>query len=90
MAKTKRLEARLSPAAYKLLQQAASLQGRTVSDFVVSASQLAAQRAIHEHDLLRLSRTDQERFAKAFLAPASIAPALRRAAKTRRKLIGRS
>ncbi|MBI5762826.1 MAG: DUF1778 domain-containing protein [Planctomycetes bacterium] len=89
MAKTKRLEARLTPAAFKLLQRAAALQGRTVSDFVVAASRQAAERTINEQNILHLAQGDQEQFAAAFLRPAPIPPALRRAARARRKLVGR-
>ena len=41
-----RLEARLPASVYALLKRAAELKGRSISDFVVSAAQDAAQRAI--------------------------------------------
>ncbi|QDU87519.1 hypothetical protein Pla175_08810 [Pirellulimonas nuda] len=85
--KTARLEARLPESVYDLLRSAAALQGRSVSDFVVSSARAAAEQAIANHDLIRLSLKDQQRFAEALLAPAKPVAALKRAAKNRRKLI---
>ena len=44
---------------------------------------------ILEAEILRLSRADQELFAKVLLAPPKPTPALRRAFTRRRKLVGR-
>jgi uncharacterized protein (DUF1778 family) len=70
-----------------MLKRAAEIQGRTMTDFVVSAVQLAAQEAIETAEVIRLSLADQERFAQALLAPPPPAPALKRAFARRRKLI---
>ena len=43
---TARLEARISTDLHAMLKRAAELQGRTVTDFVVTAVQEAAQRSI--------------------------------------------
>ncbi len=40
--------ARIAPDVLNLVKQAAELQGRSVSDFVVSAAQEAAQRAVKD------------------------------------------
>lgn len=87
--KVARLEARISPAIYSLVQRAAELQGRSVSDFVVSAAQRAAETTIAKRELIELSRADQEQFAAALLKPAPLAPALRRAMEAHRKLVER-
>ena len=58
-----------------------------MTDFVVAAVQDAAQRAIEQAEVLRLSRADQERFAQALLAPPAAAPALKRALTRRRALL---
>lgn len=84
---TARLEARISPDLHALLKRAAELQGRTLTDFVVSTVQAAAQRAVEESELVRLSLADQQQFAAALLAPAAPAPALKRAAARRRALL---
>ena len=54
-----RLEARVSAAQKGLLQQAAALSGRTLSEFVVASAQDAARRVIAEHESIRLSREEQ-------------------------------
>ena len=74
-----RLEARISPELHKLLKRAAEVQGRSLTDFVVTAVQDAAQRAIEQSELIRLSLADQELFAKTLLSPPEPSPALRRA-----------
>jgi uncharacterized protein (DUF1778 family) len=62
---TARLEARISTDLHSMLKRAAELQGRTMTDFVVSAVQDAAQRAIEQAEVIRLSLSDQECFAQA-------------------------
>ena len=76
---TARLEARISTDLHSMLKRAAELQGRTMTDFVVSAVQDAAQRAIEQAEVVRLSLADQECFAQALLSPPPPAPALQRA-----------
>jgi len=66
---TSRLEARLPASDYATLKRAAQLKGRSLTDFVVSAAHDAAQRAIEEDTLLRLSAEDQRRFAEALIHP---------------------
>lgn len=64
-----RLEACISADLHSLLKRGAELQGRTMTDFVVAAVQEAAQRAIEQAEVLRLSRADQECFTQALLTP---------------------
>jgi len=85
--KTARVEARLPESVLAILRQAAELQGRSLSDFVVSSAREAALKAIAEHELIRLSLEDQERFAAQLLKPKPVPAALRRAAAKRRKLV---
>lgn len=87
-ASTARLEARISTELHSMLKRAAEIQGRTMTDFVVSAVQDAAQRTIEQAEVIRLSLADQECFAQALLSPPQLAPALQRAFSRRRKLIG--
>jgi uncharacterized protein (DUF1778 family) len=84
---TARLEARISTDLHSMLKRAAELQGRTMTDFVVAAVQHAAQRAIEQAEVIRLSLADQECFAHALLAPRQPSPALERAFSRRRKLL---
>lgn len=85
-AATARLEARISPELHALLKRAAALQDRTLTDFVIAAVHEAAQRAIEQAEVLRLSLADQERFAHALLDPPEALPALTRAFARRRDL----
>ena len=84
---TARLEARINAKLHAMLKRAAQIQGRTMTDFIISAVQDAAQRAIEQSGVVRLSLADQERFAKAVLTPPKPAPALKRAFARRRKLL---
>jgi uncharacterized protein (DUF1778 family) len=76
---TSRLEARLPASVYATLKRAAELKGRSLSDFVVSAAHDAAQRAIEEEHIIRLSAEDQRRFAEALIKPPAPNAALKRA-----------
>lgn len=85
--RTARIEARISPEALKVVRRAAEIQGRSVSDFVVAAAQEAAQRAISEGEVLRLSSDAQEQFISLLLNPPRPNAALARAFKRHRTLI---
>lgn len=84
---TARLEARISSDLHAMLKRAAELQGRTMTDFVVTAVQDAAQRAIEQAEVVKLSLADQEFFAQALLSPPKPSPALKRAFARRNKLL---
>ena len=84
---TARFEARITPDLHSMLKRAAELQGRTMTDFVVSAAQAAAQVAIEQAEVIRLSLADQACFAQALLSPPKPAPALERAFTRRSKLL---
>ena len=87
MSSTARLEARISPDLHLMLKRAAEIQGRTVTDFVVTAVQDAAQRAIERAEVIHLTLADQRCFAQALLAPPQLNPALERAFVRRSKLL---
>ena len=84
---TARLEARISVDLHSMLKRAAELQGRTMTDFVVAAVQTAAQSAIEQADVIRLSLADQECFAKTLLSPPPQNEALKRAFDRKNKLL---
>jgi uncharacterized protein (DUF1778 family) len=88
--RTARLEARIAPDALAVVKRAAELQGRSVSDFVVAAAREAANRAIEEAQIIRLSVEDQRAIAEAILHPPSLTPAMKRAVSRHRKLISSS
>ena len=83
-----RLEARISAEQKTVLQQAAALSGRTLSEFVVASAQEAARRVIQEHENIRLSRAEQIAFVTTLLKPPAPNKRLRQAAAAYRKQMG--
>ncbi len=85
--RTARLEARITREALAVVRRAAEIQGRSVSDFVVAPARDAAEKAITEIEIIRLSRQAQEKFATLLLHPPAPSPALKKAFARRRNLI---
>jgi uncharacterized protein (DUF1778 family) len=85
--RTARIEARIAPEVLAMVKRAAEIQGRSISDFVVSAAREAARRTIEEAQIIRLSVEDQRAFAEAILNPPPLAPAMERAIERYRKII---
>jgi uncharacterized protein (DUF1778 family) len=71
-----------------LLKRAAEIEGRSLTDFVVSAARAAACRTIEDNEIIRLSLEDQRQIAEALLNPPEPAPALKKAFRRRRELFG--
>lgn len=67
--KWERLEARIRPEQKQLFKCAAELSGQTLSDFIVSTLQEAAQDKIEKQSMLKLSVKDQEIFAQYIIDP---------------------
>jgi uncharacterized protein (DUF1778 family) len=86
-ARTTRLEARIAPEILAVVKRAAEIQGRSVSDFVVTAVYDAAQRTVAETDVIRLSVAGQRAFAEALLDPPGPSAGLRQAFESHRRLI---
>lgn len=82
-----RLEARLSAEQKAVLQHAADLSGRSLSDFVISSAQEAAQRVLREHEAVRLGRAEQIAFVEALLAPPAPSGRLRQAVADYRRSV---
>ncbi len=85
--RTARIDARISPEALAVVRRAAEIQVRSISDFVIAAAQDAAQRAVAEVEVLRLSREAQEQFVSMLLNPRPASDALLRALERHRDLI---
>jgi uncharacterized protein (DUF1778 family) len=75
-----RLETRISPETKALLQKAADLEGRTLTDFVVATVLAEAYRVIEKHQTLKLNIDDSEAFINALLNPPKPNEALKVAA----------
>jgi uncharacterized protein (DUF1778 family) len=78
--RSQRVEARVTAAQKTLLERAAALEGRSLTDFVLSSAQSAALDTIARHELLKLTSNDQETFVAALLKPPAPNRALRAAA----------
>lgn len=85
--RTSRIEARIAPEALAVVKRAAEIQGRSLSDFVISAAQEVAHRTIEETALIRLSAEEQRRFVELLLNPPELAPAMKRAMQAHAELI---
>ncbi|HEY1933015.1 MAG TPA: DUF1778 domain-containing protein [Acetobacteraceae bacterium] len=82
------MEARVTTEQKTLIEQAAALQGRTVTDFVLTSVQDAARRAIKEHTQLALSVRDSEVFVDALLNPKPVNDRLRDTVHRYRERVG--
>ena len=76
-ARSQRLETRVTAEQKSLIERAAALQGRTITDFVLTSVQDAARRTVEEHQQLQLSARDSEAFVKALLHPKPVNDRLR-------------
>src|SRR3990167_5999908 len=86
--KAVRLEARLSRVQKDLLQHAADLLGRSLTDFILTASQEAANKVIREHDIITLTVKESENFIQTLLNPPKPNAALKKAARRYKKFQG--
>lgn len=86
--RAERLETRVSAEQKNLIERAAALQGRTVTDFVLTSVQDAARRTIEEHNQLALSVRDSEAFVDALLNPKSVNDRLRDTVRRYRERAG--
>lgn len=66
--KQERLEFRITKKQKMLFQQAANIQGRSLSDFLASSAEKAAQEIIKENQVIQLSVDDSLSFARAILS----------------------
>jgi uncharacterized protein (DUF1778 family) len=86
--KPERLEARLSADAKAIIQHAADLTDRSLSEFVVSSALEAAKQTIREHEVIVLSARDSALFVEALLDPRGPNDALLAAADRYREQFG--
>jgi uncharacterized protein (DUF1778 family) len=86
--RSERIEARTTPETLAIVRRAAEIQGRSISEFVVTAAEQAARKALEEEQIIRLSAEDQLRFVEALLNPRAPAPAMQRALDHHRRLTG--
>lgn len=87
--KNKRLEARVTEQQKELLQRAADLSGRSLTDFIVSSLQSAAEETIRTHQVIELTARSTEAFVNSLLNPPAPNERLRAAARRYRELAGK-
>jgi uncharacterized protein (DUF1778 family) len=80
-----RFDARLNEEQKFLIQRAADLEGRTMTDFVLHSAEIAAQRTIEKRAMLILTARETETFANAVLNPPDPGAVLRQAAREYRE-----
>jgi uncharacterized protein (DUF1778 family) len=79
--KAYRFDARLNEDQKILIQRAADLEGRTMTDFVLHSAETAAERTIQERSMLILSVRETQAFVNAVLNSAEPGAVLRAAAR---------
>ena len=67
--KSERINLRLSRTSKRRLEQAASVEGTTVSGFIVASALARAEEVIRDHDSVALERRDAEVFLDAIVNP---------------------
>ena len=77
-AKTRRLELRLTEEQDALIRRAAEQDARSISDFVLSAATLEAQRRLADQRLFILNEEEHARFEEILQTPPTDDPKLRR------------
>jgi uncharacterized protein (DUF1778 family) len=82
-----RVEARVTAEQKVVLERAAALQGSTLSAFVISSAEAAAEETIRRHEVMTLSARDGEAFVRALLDPPAPNENLRDAARRHRDLL---
>ena len=68
-----------------LIQRAADLEGRSLTDFVLHSAESAAARTIQERTTIVLNARESRAFVDRLLAPPDPGPVLRKAAKRYKK-----
>jgi uncharacterized protein (DUF1778 family) len=71
-----RINLRLQHSAKRALERAASFEGKTVSNFILTSALARAEKTIHEHEVMRLNAQDAETFFKALNKPVRFNKAL--------------
>lgn len=84
-AKRHRLEARITDEQRELFQRAADLQGRSLSDFVITTVHEKAVQTVESMEIIRLNARESLKMAEAIFNPREPNAKLRAAAKRHRQ-----
>jgi len=80
-ARTYRFDARLNEEQKLLIQRAADMEGRTMTDFVLHSAESADERTIERRSMMIRTARETEAFANAILNPPNPGSVLRKAAR---------
>ena len=64
-----RLEARVDPEIKARWQQAADLEGRSLTDFIITSMQESSERVIQRHQRMKLTQQDSRDFVETLIDP---------------------
>lgn len=67
--KQDRINLRLKHSAKKVLEQAASFEGKTLSNFILNSALAHAEKTIHDHEVMSLNARDSKAFFNALSKP---------------------
>jgi uncharacterized protein (DUF1778 family) len=87
--KYQRLEARVTSEQKSLIQHAAELEGRSVTDYIIASVEVAARETIRAHQILELTVRETEALFAALENPPEPNEQLRAAAREYREFVGR-
>ena len=79
--RSERINLRVSETAKRRIEQAASVEGKTVSAFIVSSALENAEKTVRRHETMALDREDTMRFFDALAKPLAPNDKLRAALK---------
>jgi len=79
--KKERLEARLDFEQKAVIQRAAELEGRSITDFVVQNAYQAAKKVIEDNTIIHLSALDSKKLVELLMRPAEPSPYLQKTAE---------
>lgn len=83
-----RLEARVDPELKARWQQAADLEGRTLTDFIISSMQASADKVIERHQRMKLNQQDSRIFVETIMNPPEPNARLIEAGKKYQEMMG--
>ena len=86
--RSERLEARVTAEQKALIQRAADLEGRSVTDYVLASVQDAAKRTVESHETIVLGAADSRAFVDALLDPPPMPRRLKDSVRRYRKVTG--
>jgi uncharacterized protein (DUF1778 family) len=67
--KNERINLRLKSNAKRLIERAASFEGKTVSHFILTSALEQAEKTVHEHESMALNAKNSKMFFEALAAP---------------------